>query len=572
MHSPPLYLPLPTPDEMTRWDRGAFELYGIPPLLLMENAAQAAVAVLKSALALSPAPRILVFAGKGNNGGDGIAVARILHDEGVAVRVLCTTRPDALPSPAKEHADMAMALGVPFYFSDELGNFPDLRPETEDVPQKIGASSFFDADAVVDALTGTGIRGDLRERELVLVRRINRYRGRSFILSLDIPSGLDGLTGKARPEAVRADATVCFEASKPGLHMPGASEYTGTLHLCRVGIPLALRTSVPASWRLIRPHKGAWAHPSPYSHKGSAGKVLIIGGNEGMAGAPLLAARGSLRAGAGLVHVALPGGLEPAARAALPEVLTHPFGKGLHWDEDVVDGLCSLLEQLRPDVLLIGPGMGRDDAVRNILYRLLSLKRRPPAVIDADALFFFRLGEEPVPNGEHGLIRLLEPQDVLTPHPGEMARLLPDSFFEQHACGQDKPEKTADNASVRIRLIQENRPDVLQRFTSACPSVLALKGAGTLVGRQGDPTALSPFSVATLAVGGSGDVLAGVCAALMTSEGGDSLDSACLAVHLHGRAGELLHARASRGHLAGEIADAIPLAMEELWTEEPCKH
>ena len=559
----PLYAPLPTPEEMRRWDEAAHSRFGIPTLLLMENAAQAAFSVLNERCPLKPESRILIFMGRGNNGGDGAALARLLHDEGHGVLVLASGPVDGLGSPGREHALMAQTLGVNF-LSSNSGTAPEL------------SLGWDRPDVVIDAITGTGIRGELRDRELGLVHAINAFRENAFILALDIPSGLCGYTGRPKPEAVRAHATVTFEAGKPGLYFPEAREFTGSVIVRRVGLPMALRASIPPSWLLLAPQKGTWALPSPWQHKGGAGKTLVIGGCEGMAGAPLLAALGSLRAGAGLAHAALPGGLEAAVRSACPDILSHPVGSGQSWRENDAPGLVSLIRNIAPDALVIGPGMGRTAATRAIVQAVLAEKNRPPVVLDADALFFFHLpdhrtpptgpaagqaagsatGPEPLPLSWE----LLTENDVLTPHPGEMARMLPCSFFSE-AGGKDGEAPPPLRACIAT--LQEDRAGALRALTRVCKAVAVLKGAGTLIGRRGSPTVLSPFTVSTLGVGGSGDVLAGVCAALMAS-GIGSLDAACLAVYLHGRAGEMLAQKSPRGHLARDIADAVSLAWKDL--------
>ena len=553
----PLYTPLPTPEEMRRWDEAAHALFGIPPLLLMENAAQAAYAVLREKYRLCPESKILVFMGKGNNGGDGAALARLLHDDGHTVLV-CPTGPlEQLGEPARQHADMARKMGVSF--------LPVAIDESPVLPLE-----WRSPDVVVDAITGTGIKGDLRERELALVNAINAFGKKAFILALDIPSGLCGYTGKPRPRAVRAHVTVTFETGKPGLFFPDAREYTGAVAVRRVGIPLALRTTLLPSWQLLDPRKGSWSCPSPLQHKGSAGKVLIIGGSEGMAGAPLLAALGSLRAGAGLVHAAVPADLEPAFRSACPEILVHPVGSGACWRESDAPTLLALMRAIDPDALVIGPGMGRSPAVRDIVHALLAGENRPPAVVDADALFFFRLPdhrtgkEEDANRRKNGRLslpwELLSEKDVVTPHAGEMARMLPCSYFPDSVAGDGND---APDLRACVEVLQEDRAGALRAFTRVCGAVMVLKGPGTLIGRRGAATVLCPIAAPALAVGGSGDVLAGVCAALAAS-GVFTFDAACLAVHLHARAGALLAEKAPRGHLARDIADAVPLAWKEL--------
>ncbi len=560
----PLYVPLPTPEEMRQWDEGAHSLYAIPPLLLMENAARAALEELKRHKALLPESHVLIFAGKGNNGGDGMALARLLHDEGLRVLVHCLAPLADLPSPAREHAAMAAAMGVNFLFADAAEKMLEEFPEASGLDAFLGLKP----DIIVDALMGTGIKGELRPQEQRLVRLMNACRRTAFIFSLDIPSGLCGLTGKPRPLAVRAHATVCFEAGKPGLFFPEACDYTGEVAIRRVGIPLEMRARIPSSWQLLRPRNGAWAAASRLAHKGSAGSVLIVGGSEGMAGAPVLAALGSLRAGAGLVHVALPEGLEPAVRAGWPEVLTHPLGQSARWRAEDAEPLLDLIRRLKPRALVVGPGMGRDAAVGSLVKALLEEKTRPPVLLDADALYFLRLPQSALSPASSQvlqeesqapcrLLNLLRPEDILTPHPGEMARLLPQTRSAHAGLAEES------DPAQRIRQVQDDRPAIARLFTRHCPATLVLKGPGTLIACAGKAIALSPFAVSTLAVGGSGDVLAGVCAAL-TAAGFTSRDAASLGVYLHGRAGELLAARAGRGHLAREIAEAVPAAWEEL--------
>jgi NAD(P)H-hydrate epimerase len=308
------------------------------------------------------------------------------------------------------------------------------------------------------------------------------------------------------------------------------------------------------SLELLAPEKGTWPQPSPFRHKGEAGKVLIIGGSKGMAGAPFLAALGSLRAGAGLVHVAHPGGLP--CPGFFPEIMEHPVGMASRWEQSNSDELEYLVDTILPDAVVIGPGMGRNPAVQHIVKVSLEKKSRPPFIIDADALYCFRsplVTPEVSEDAAAPLsLSLLGSADILTPHPGEMARL---------------PGMTGEaNQHDRTLSVQNNRPGALAALTDICAAVAVLKGPGTLIGKKGAATVLCSTAVSTLAVGGSGDVLAGVCGAL-AAVGMDSFEAAKLAVYLHARAGELLAQKAPLGHLARDIADAVPLAWKEL-----CKH
>lgn len=589
--------PLPTPEEMQLWDRVACEKYHIPPLILMENAARGVMEELHQHHHLAGENRILIVMGKGNNGGDGAALARLLHDEGHNVLLLSVAPLDELPSPAREHTGMALATGVPFQVvvNDAPFSGDDSGASIAD------AASFLPTEwlaphVVVDALCGTGLHGNLRPLHLTLVRLINALAQHAFVLSIDIPSGLHGISGSPMPEAVHANLTVCLEAGKPGLFSPEAAPFTGQTVIRRVGIPREVRKSHPASWRLLAPAHGSYPPPSRLRHKGDGGRVCIIGGSKGMSGAPLLAAHGALRAGAGLVHMLVPAGLEEACRSNLPEVMAHGMGSLDEWSSGALDQISQTLETIRPDSLLIGPGMGRTRGVRQVLAKLLAQKDRVPAVLDADALFFLRFGEDapdekrPVSDcsdakrlvsGYSDAARLASDcsdaarlaaertgglvgeNDILTPHPLEMARLLPPSLYA--ALGFSGPAKRdcqaaqAEDMTARTRFVQEHRAEVLQRVIAGCAGTLVFKGPGTLVGTASHPIALSPVATAVLGVAGSGDVLAGVCAALLAS-GLAGHEAACLGVYLHAYAGKLLSRKAPLGHTARDIASAIPLA------------
>lgn len=536
-----LYADLPLPEDLRRWDRRARQEFGIPGAALMENAARGAYEEIRRRLPLRPDARILIFMGKGNNGGDGAALARMFADDGLRVLICATSDLSALPSPADEHCRAALRMPVNVIHANK-----DAAPT---LPR-----GWSRPDLVIDALTGTGLKGPLRQRERAFVRAVNRFQGQSFIVALDAPSGLCGLTGRPLPEAVRARLTIAFEAVPLGLRLARAEEYTGEITVRRVGIPLAARDADPA-FRLLAPRPSPHFAPGNGLHKGSAGQVLVIGGSESMIGAPCLAAYGALRGGAGLAHLAVPGALADLCAFA-PEPLVHGIGKGRTWSADNAEALLALVKDLQPGALVIGPGMGRNAGAQTLVRTLLCAPDRPVSVIDADALYALRNGQ----NTAQALALHTNPlpaTDILTPHPAEAARLLPQSFFASDA--QHAPA-TLKNWTARL---QERRPEALAALCALSRASVVLKGANTLIGQRGSPATLSPFAVPTLAVGGSGDVLAGLIAALAAS-GMPGLDAACLGVYLHGRAGELLAEKAPLGHLAREIADALPKARKEL--------
>ncbi len=517
-----LYSPLPTPAEMAAWDKASIERYGIPEFTLMENASREAFHVLHPLLA--PGSRVLVLIGRGNNGGDGAAVARHLLDSGHAVLV-CHAHPlEKLTGVAAEHAALAARTGVPFVpatLRDGVLDVPEPWRDIAGIPHML-----------IDALLGTGFSGELREREQELVRHINALRERAFVVALDIPSGLDGLTGAARPDAVRARLTVTFAAAKIGLCLPQAAPYTGELHVRPIGIPRQICDELPPSFRLLDPQGPLFPPPAAGMHKGDAGRVLIIGGSPEFIGAPQLAALGALRAGAGLVSVACPADLAGQIRGAWPEIMALPLGAGCAWTEDMIAPLLAFVSTLpEKSALVLGPGLGRSPAAALLVRAVLGMEKRPALVLDADGLFPL------APDSD--MAALLRAEDCITPHPGEAAHML-----------------GMDTAAV-----QTDRPAAARALARRGKATVVLKGAGSLVCRHDEPVTLAPFAAPSLAVGGSGDVLAGVVAALLARgcEG-----AACLGVYLHGRAGELLARRyPRRGVLAREIADAVPLAAAE---------
>jgi NAD(P)H-hydrate epimerase len=336
-----------------------------------------------------------------------------------------------------------------------------------------------------------------------------------FVLALDIPSGLCGDTGLPRPEAVRADLTVAFHAAKLGSALPQAAPYVGRLVTRRIGIPRAACLAAPARQEVISEAVfGLLQPPARDLHKGKAGHVLVIGGSEGLTGAAQLCGLGALRAGAGLVTLACPRGVLTEVKAGLPDLMALPLGQGAHWSSGCLDELLPHVSRF--DALVIGPGLGRSEGSAAFLAAFAKAFTQhfsmdmvkawaPPCIFDADALY--HLSQAPA------LMAELPKNAVLTPHAGEMARILGEGMAG----------------------LQADRPAAVRRFTTAHPQVLVLKGAGTLVGQDGR-LRLCPIAAPNLSVGGSGDVLAGVMAACL-ARGIEPALAACLGVYWHGLCG-----------------------------------
>ena len=535
-----MFVPVPTPEEMALWDAGAINA-GIAEETLMESAARAAMDGLRSqararGLALAGS-RVLLVAGRGNNGGDAFCMARHLMDAGAQPALLCTRPLDDLRGAAGHWMEVAIRLGVPAFPAEDWEKAISFAP-----------------DILVDALLGTGFRGALREKEARLVENMNALPCR-LVLAVDVPSGLDARTGRPCPQAVRAHATVTFQAAKPGLLMPWAEAFTGEVMVRPIGMPRDVEKANPPSFRTwLIPGQREKDSGAPYTvehgvssrmeslfkqpveahadgpaHKGAAGRVMVAGGCASYTGAPCLAARAALRAGAGLVSVAGPEPVLGVARLSMPAAVMQPLSDEpvYEWSEALALPLAKAAKGW--GALVFGPGLGRSDGAAALVGALLDMPHLPPMVLDADALF--ALAKKPE------LLSRLRPCDVLTPHPGEAATLL----------------------GISVKEVQKNRFSALEELSRLAPAVWVLKGEGTLIAVPHEPSVISPWQVPQLAVAGSGDVLAGIIGALMARGNNPGL-AATLGVWLHALSGmSLSRAFPLRGNDPREIADALPL-------------
>lgn len=508
-----MYRPLPAPEEMSRWDEASHKEIGLLPELLMENASREAMHVLLQEHGPVRGKAAVILAGPGNNGGDAFALARHLADHGAKVRVFHVRPLDGYLGAAAYHLEILQRLKLP------------LAPLTES-----SLDLATPPDILVDGLLGTGFQGGLRPEYASWVQTINSLAPSCFVLSLDIPSGLDGLTGRPCPVAVQATVTVSFEEAKVGLALPEAAPFIGRLHVRSIGIPAVVKDASPAGQFLLEETiLKLVPAPDVRMHKGKAGHVLVVGGSPGLTGAPLLSALGALRAGSGLATVACPRDLAPGITSGWPEVMTLPLGADAKWSKACAQELAA--HASRFDALVVGPGLGRSPGASVFVQTLLGFDL-PPMVADADLLF--HLGQDPT------LMPMLPKNTVLTPHPGEMARL----------------------SGLGIDHIQEHRLETARNHAMQWNAVLVLKGAGTVIASPQGPVYIAPIATAALAVAGSGDVLSGMVAALL-ARGLSPLEAANAGVYWHGRAGQMIeNLFPLRGNLAREIADMLPQALE----------
>ena len=472
-----------TADQVRRIDRNAIECLGVPGIELMRRAAAAAFAILRQRW--PEARRIVLLAGNGNNGGDAFLVGMLALRAGLAV--------EAIALDAQSAGDAAQARAS---FVDAGGR----------IVVADAATAIPHADVFVDGLFGTGLTRPVEGVAAALITRLNAPRRQ--VLALDLPSGLDADTGASLGVAVRADLTISFVAWKRGLFSADGAGCCGVRELASLDLPVAAHAGIEADAELLDAGV-ARLLPPRYDNvnKGNFGHVLAIGGDEGFAGAIRLTAEAALRCGAGLVSVATRAGHVPALNAARPELMA----RGV----ETAGASVPLIE--RASVIAIGPGLGQRDWGRGLLD--LALASGKPLVLDADALNLLTLAPRALPTNV-----------VLTPHPGEAARLL----------GRD------------AAAVQRDRFAAVRELSARHAAVVVLKGAGSLIADSQGQVVVCPWGNPGMASAGMGDVLTGVIAALL-AQGLSAWDAARMGVALHARAGDVAAGAAPRGLLAGDL-------------------
>ncbi|MEM7584438.1 MAG: NAD(P)H-hydrate dehydratase [Acidobacteriota bacterium] len=505
--------------EMREVDRRAIEDLGIPSMVLMENAA---IGVADAIAECFPqAETVTIFCGPGNNGGDGLALARHLEARGYRLCLFLVTR----GGPPRGDA------GVQLEILQRAGEkVQELTPEDE-LSGAVRACSA--CDLIVDALFGTGLSRPLEGHFVELLQVMGEAR--APILAVDLPSGLDASRGSVPGPTVRAEVTVTFAAPKVAHCLPPAAEAVGRVVVTDLGIPSFLIDEAPGELHLLTAGELSaclLARPS-VSHKGDYGHVLLIGGSPGKAGAMVLAARAAVRGGAGLVTAAVPAPILPTVDGGSVESMTLAL-PAAHDGELAVEAAAALLTAAEGKrSVAIGPGMGVAAATQRCV-RQLCAELTAPLVLDADGLnaFASRLGELAQREGE----------TVLTPHPGEMGRLL----------------------GITTAEVQDDRIAAVRRAAETAGAIVVLKGSCTLIAEPGGDIYVNVTGNPGMATGGSGDVLTGLLAALL-AQGYEPLTATQLAVFLHGLAGDLVvESAAPEALVAGDLIAALSEAFERL--------
>lgn len=483
-------VPVLTPADMRAVEQKAFGL-GVPSLLLMEQAAHHVTDALCEMLDGGKSKRVLFVCGSGNNGGDGLAAARLFALKGGKAEVLLQKHPKT--EDAGKNLAFAKAMGIAVYAAEdeELRHF---------------ASGY---DAYVDALLGTGISGAPDEKTAALIELMNRSK--KPVLSVDIPSGMDGKSGACPGVCVQADVTVCFHAVKPGLLLTEHREWTGKIIPVDIGMwgmEDTLRDAVQEMHgRILAPAALKCQHSKPLSsHKGNGGRIGIFAGSMGLCGAAAMCAKAALQAGGGLVTLLCPGDCMPVLQKLVPGAMCMEIEK-------------ALAEKPMFDVLVMGCGLGQTDDVWQKIKALYDPAK--PTVWDADALNL--LAKDPFVLGEKA---------VMTPHPGEAARLL----------------------GCSIGQVLENRPLAAQKLCETYGCTVVLKSDVTVICRMDNGKPEYIFNAAgtpAMAKGGSGDVLAGMLGAVLHREQ-DPLQAAGLSCLWHGLSGEAGEKRFGMQELTAE--------------------
>ena len=502
--------PLPGAAEQRALDEWAIGERGIPGLDLMERAGEGLTNLVCE---LAPTGTIAVVCGKGNNGGDGLVAARLLRVLGRDVRVLLLAAPEELRGDARTNCE----------------RLPGAPPERFDPAGLQGAG------AIVDAILGTGFSGEPREPASTAIAAINAAAGAgAVVIACDVPSGVDGSTGEIAGEAVRADATATFHAAKPGLWIAPGKAHAGEVRVIDIGIPPGgpLRADVGLIDDRVTgliPTRGS------ESTKFAAGSLLVCGGSLGLTGAPSMACESAMRAGAGYVTALIPASLNLVFETRLLEVMSVPLPDA---DGSLVAaaGETVLGRVGQADALVLGPGLGREPEAQG-LARSVAAAAELPLLLDADGL-----------NAHAGKLASLARRGaptVLTPHAGELARLL-----------------ESDSAAIGAKRLHSAR-----RAADLSGAIVVLKGDDTLVADPSGLVGVSRGGAPALATAGTGDVLSGVIGAYL-AKGMEPFAAACAGVLVHATAGRVCASEiGAEGVIASDVIAALPRALRRARAE-----
>lgn len=506
-------------DEMRKIDKIAIEKYGIPGVVLMENAG---VSVLNEIVkAFEPDSKLTIVCGRGNNGGDGFVIARHLHERGYGVKVLILGNKEGIGGDALINYNIIRNLGVDIKEIIDDNGVIKLKENIVDYP------------IVVDALFGTGLNKDVEGIPERVINIINKYS--KYTISVDIPSGIGGNDGKVYKVAVRAHKTITFGLPKCGnLIYPGA-DYNGELVIADIGIPNEIIRKMKLNHNLIDLDiiKDSLQPRKKDTHKGSYGKANVVAGSAGMSGAAILTCKSALRTGLGLLRLYIGESLNGIVKSGVPEAITVPLHEmrkgviGINHIERIID------DTKGANVFTIGPGCGNTAEVAEIIKRVL-IDVEIPMVIDADGLNVLAKNIE--------WLNEKKSRIIITPHLGEMERL----------------------TNISIDKIKSNLIRTVKNFSKNWGIIVVLKGASTIIASPEGEIFININGNPGMATAGSGDVLTGIITGLI-AQGLDPLKAAVAAVYLHGLTGDKVACeKGEYGLLAGDLVEYLPYTIKEI--------
>jgi hydroxyethylthiazole kinase-like uncharacterized protein yjeF len=509
-----------TAEEMQELDRKAIETYRIPGIVLMENAGRGAAEVISSSFPEIHKKKIAIIAGKGNNGGDGFVIARYLLNQGIYVRVYLLTDPKGLRGDAETN------FGIFHRMKGEVVSVPSSK---DYIKVKKDLEKF---DILVDGIFGTGLDAEVRGYYREVIDHLNTLQ--RPMVAIDIPSGLDADTGKPLGTAIRASLTVTFGLPKIGHLIPPGLDYVGKVKVIDIGIPKRLveEEKIP-TYLLEKEEIQRWLSVprNPDTHKGDYGHLLVIAGSVGKTGAAVMACQAALRMGAGLVTLAIPKSLNAIMEMKLTEVMTEPLPETPKQTLSLraFSTIVRLCENKR--AVIIGPGLGTLKETQSLILKLIRTLDLP-IILDADGLTALATQPKTLPIKNRSL--------MLTPHPGEMARLV----------------------RSQVKEVLEDRVGLSRNFSQSQHVHLILKGHPTLISTPKGEVYINPTGNPGMASGGTGDVLTGMIGGLVC-QGFDILPSLQIAVYLHGMAGdEGAREMGEKSLIATDIIEKIPALLK----------
>ena len=512
---------LVTANEMQKMDRSTIESFGLPGRILMENAGRGATQFFLDQFKNAENKKIGVIAGRGNNGGDGFVIARYLAQKGISVTVYLLSEHQKVSGDASANLKLLSPLKVPVIEMPDAKSFS--AHETAMRHEAIW----------IDAIFGTGLRSDVKGFFKDVIDFINRLNKPVF--AVDIPSGLNSDTGQPCGACIRADATATFAFAKTGHFMFPGADYTGNLKIIDIGVPPHIAHDVGPLQYLLTPDliRAVFSPRPSDAHKGHTGHLLVIAGSTGKTGAAVMTATSAMRSGAGLVTLGIPASLNPILEAQVIETMTEPLPETVNGilDDTSVNRIMDLLSDKK--CLAIGPGIGTAPETQKLFKNLLQ-ENTKPVVIDADGLNILA--------GHIEILKDLDTPVVLTPHPGEMARLI----------------------STTSANVQKDRIKCARDFAEKFNVHVVLKGARTIVAHPDGRVFINPTGNPGMASGGMGDVLTGVIAGFI-AQGHQPELAAHAGVYLHGAtADSLAKNKGPFGYLATDVMNLLPEVIKTL--------